>query len=292
MSRKMLMGSILLTLVLILAACATAQPTDTGQDVEAGEEMAGGDHSGGTVVWAEVQDVSDSLDQDKSNHTQSRMVARHVLETLTVVDPATGEIHPGLATSWEVSEDEKEITFKLREGVTFHDGTPFNAEAVKYNFDRTMALTPKAAWQYMGGDKYEATEVVDEYTVKLIFNEPYAAIFTYLSDGATGIDSPAAIEEYGDQYGTDYLVGTGPFKFVEWVPGDHIELVRNDDYNWAPEVFKHDGPAYVDQIIIRDISRGDHNCRRPWRRAKSMWRESANQDVAVPSRVWKVSRGD
>ena len=72
--------------------------------------------SGGTIVWAEVQDVKDSLDQDKSNHTQSRMVARHVLETLTVVDPATGEIHPGLATSWEVSEDEKEITFKSARG--------------------------------------------------------------------------------------------------------------------------------------------------------------------------------
>ena len=131
--------------------------------------------------------------------------------------------------------------------------TPFNAEAVKYNFDRTMELTPKAAWQYMGGDKYEATEVVDEYTVKLIFNEPYAAIFTYLSDGATGIDSPAAIEEYGDQYGIDYLVGTGPFKFVEWVPGDHIELVRNEDYNWAPEFYKHEGPAYVEKIIYRGI---------------------------------------
>jgi len=116
-----------------------------------------------------------------------------------------------------------------------------------------MSLTPKAAWQYMGGDKYEETVVVDEYTVKLVFNEPYAAIFTYLSDGATGIDSPAAIEEYGDEYGVNYLVGTGPFLFVEWVKDDHLTLERNPDYNWAPEFYNHQGPAYLEQVILRDI---------------------------------------
>ena len=249
MSRKVLCSTLLLVLGLLVAACATPPAAEEATAGEAGD----GPRSGGTIVWSESDDIRDSLDQDKSNHTPSRMVARHVLETLIVVDPATGDLHPGLATSWEVSEDGKEITFALREGVTFHDGTPFNAEAVKYNFDRTMSLPPKAAWQYMGGESLAETEVVDEFTVKLHFNEPYAAIFTYLSDGATGIDSPAAIEEYGDDYGVDYLVGTGPFKFVEWVQGDHIELVRNDDYDWAPEFYNHDGPAYVERIIYRGI---------------------------------------
>lgn len=252
----------LICLLLALAGCAAPAPAPVAQPgddvaaepaaVEASEDGMD-DKMGGTVVWVDLQSPRDTLDQDKSNHTQSRMVARHVLETLTVVDPATGEIHPGLATSWEISDDGLEITFQLREGVTFHDGTPFNAEAVKFNFDRTMSLTPKAAWQYMGGERLAGTEVVDEYTVMLTFTEPYAAILTYLSDGATGIDSPAAIEEFGDDYGFEALVGTGPFKFVEFVKDDHTTLIRNEEYNWAPEFYQHEGPAYLDQIIVQDI---------------------------------------
>ena len=107
------MSTILLILALIVSACAGQQAVDTGAG---GEATADGPRSGGTIVWSESDDIRDSLDQDKSNHTPSRMVARHVLETLVVVDPATGEIHPGLATSWEVSEDGKEITLEFAAG--------------------------------------------------------------------------------------------------------------------------------------------------------------------------------
>ena len=187
MRRRLFLYALLAVTLLVIAACAPAEPAaDTSAETGA-EAVSEDDKSGGTVVWVDLASPRDTLDQDKSNHTQSRMLARHVLETLTVVDPATGDITPGLATSWEISDDGLELTFTLRDDVTFHDGTPFNAEAVKYNFDRTMSLTPKAAWQYMGGEKLAETQVVDEYTVKLIYNEPYAAILTYLSDGATGI---------------------------------------------------------------------------------------------------------
>lgn len=208
---------------------------------------------GGTLVFARPGCVDDVLDEDKSNDTAARELGRHVLETLTIVDPATGEIHPGLATSWEVSEDGLEIIFHLREGVKFHDGTPFNAEAVKYNFDRTMKLPPKVAWQFMGGDKFKECQVIDENTVKVVFNQPYAGFLAMLSDGALSIDSPMAIEKYGEEYGVKYLVGTGPFKFVEWVPDDHLTLERNPDYAWAPEFFKHQGPPYLEQYICREM---------------------------------------
>jgi peptide/nickel transport system substrate-binding protein len=245
--------SVLLLGLLVLAGCGSTQESAPAATSGDAAPSASGPKSGGTIIWVDANSPRDTLDQDMSNHTQSRMLARHVLETLVVVDPATGDLYPGLATSWEVSDDALEITFTLREGVTFHDGTPFNAEAVKYNFDRTMSLTPKAAWQFMGGERYEATEVIDEYTVKLIFNEPYAAIFTYLSDGATGIDSPAAIEECGEEYGLNCLVGTGPFTFVEWVPNSHVILNRNEEYAWPSEFYKNRGPAYIDQLIMRDI---------------------------------------
>jgi peptide/nickel transport system substrate-binding protein len=207
---------------------------------------------GGTLTWGQKPACcEDTMDQDKSNNTQCRWNGRHVLETLTVVDPATGTIRPGLATSWEISEDGLEITFKLRQGVKFHDGTPFNAEAVKFNFYRTQSLTPKAAWQYMGGEKFKEAQVVDEYTVKMVFNEPNAGFLTMLSDGALGIDSPAAVEKYGEEYGVKGLVGTGPFMWVEWVQFDHLTFERNPDYAWAPEFYQHQGPAYLEEITCR-----------------------------------------
>ena len=272
MSRKLLVLFIsLISLTLVVAGCVTiqqapsaAQPeTSGGAEVEeveeapaeeaAVEEVSVDDKAGGTLTWAVQNGIRDTLDQDKSNWTPSRYIARHVLETLVVVDPATGEIVPGLATAWEISEDGREITFTLREEVKFHDDTPFNAEAVKFNFDRTVSLTPAAAWQFMGADKFKEAVVVDEYTVKLVYEEPHAGLLPLLSDGALGMDSPAAVEQYGDDYGVKHLVGTGPFKFVEWVKDSHVTLERNDDYNWAPEFYNHQGPAYLEQIIIRDV---------------------------------------
>ena len=106
----------------------------------------------------------------------------------------------------------------------------------------------------LGGDKYEKTEVVDEYTVKVYFNEPAPTFLGNLSDGGMGIDSPTAMEEAGDEYGISVFVGSGPFKFVEWVPDDHVTLVRNDDYNWPSPIFEHTGPPYLDELIWRDMS--------------------------------------
>ena len=93
---------------------------------------------GGELQMAYDVAVADTLNQHRSNFTVSRMVARHVLDCLTWVNPADGTVNPWLADSWEISPDGLEYTFTLRPDVTFHDGTPFNAEAVKANFDTTM----------------------------------------------------------------------------------------------------------------------------------------------------------
>src|SRR5262249_37632704 len=93
---------------------------------------------GSSVTMADATTVGDTLNQHRSNFTVSRMIARHVLETLTWVNPADGSVNPWLAESWEISPDGLVYTFKLKEGVMFHDGTPFNAAAVKANFDDTM----------------------------------------------------------------------------------------------------------------------------------------------------------
>ncbi len=210
---------------------------------------------GGTLVVSHGENVSDTLNQHISNHTPSRMVAHLVLDTLVVVNPKDGSITPSLATSWDVSLDGKAYTFKLRNDVKFHDGTPLNAQAVKYNFDYTVKPDVKHAfaWQAIGGDKYDKTDVVDDYTVKVTFKAPFPSFLINLSDGGMGIDSPTAMDKAGKDYGIKALVGTGPFTFKEWIKGDHITLVRNDNYNVGSPAYKHKGAAYLDQIVYRDV---------------------------------------
>lgn len=161
-----------------------------------------------------------------------------------------GRFVPGLAERWEVSPDGKVYTFYLRKGVKFHDGTPFNAEAVKFSLDRIVdpALKSQKAINMLGA--YDHTEVVDEYTVKVHLKEPYAPFLDSVSQVYIAMVSPAAVQKWGAEY-RDHQVGTGPFMMQEYVPKDHVTLVRNPDYNWAPEFMGHQGPAYLEEITFR-----------------------------------------
>ncbi len=160
---------------------------------------------------------------------------------------------PGLAESWEVSDDGLTYTFYLRHDVIFHDGTPFNAEAVRANIERIVdpdTQSQKAAF-LLG--PFDSVEVIDEYTVAIHLSAPYAPLLDGLAQVYLGIASPAALAQWGPDY-QFHQVGTGPFKFVEYVPNDHLTLVRNDDYNWGPTIYDHSGPAYLDEIEFRFFS--------------------------------------
>ncbi len=161
-----------------------------------------------------------------------------VYDTLVYQDPATGEFVPGLAERWEVSEDGLIYTFYLKKGVKFHDGTPFNAEAVRFNLDRITSpdLASQKARFMLG--PYERTEVVDKYTVRIVLSEPFAPLLGSLSQVYLGMASPTAVEEWGGDYQL-HQVGTGPFSFVEYIPGDHLLLRYNPDYAWGPPVYQH-----------------------------------------------------
>jgi peptide/nickel transport system substrate-binding protein len=224
------------------AALATAPSFARAQDVPQGGEL-----QAGMDVW-----VADTLNQHRSNFTPSRQVARHVLDCLTWVNPADGSVNPWLAESWEMSPDGLEYTFTLKEGVTFHDGTPFNAEAVKANFDNTME-GDSFAYQALGGTAFNAAEVVDDTTLQVTFNEPHATFLLYLSDGGTGIDSPEALAAGGDDYGVTSLVGSGPYKFVEWVKDSHVTLEKNPDYASSPPAFGFSGPTPLDRLTFREV---------------------------------------
>ncbi len=174
-----------------------------------------------------------------------------IYDTLVVFGPDR-QYHGHLAESWEVGAGGREITFYLRKGVTFHDGTEFDAEAVKFNFDRLAnpdLASPGATW--LG--PYERTEVIDKYTVKVIFKEPYSPFLYSLSTEFLAIQSPAAIQKYGDDYGQKAAVGTGPFMFEAWEAGDRITLVRNPNYKWPPFWYENKGPAYFEKVIFYNM---------------------------------------
>jgi peptide/nickel transport system substrate-binding protein len=230
-----------------LAGAAGAPFAAAPSFARAQDAPQGGELQAGMDVW-----VADTLNQHRSNFTPSRMVARHVLDCLTWVNPADGTVNPWLADSWEISPDGLEYTFTLKEGVTFHDGTPFNAEAVKANFDNTME-GDSFAYQALGGTAFNAAEVVDDTTLTVTFNEPHAAFLLYLSDGGTGIDSPEALAAGGDDYGVTSLVGSGPYKFVEWVKDSHVTVEKNPDYASAPPAFGFSGPTPLDRLTFREV---------------------------------------
>ena len=179
----------------------------------------------GTLVYAAQADAV-GLSPVLTNDQVSSVATRHMYENLVRRNPETLELEPWLATSWETPNDTSWV-FHLREGVTFHDGTPFNAEAVKFTFERIKdpeVAAPRASLL----EPVSSIEVVDEYTVRITTDPPYGAFLAALAHTNAAIVSPAAVEEHGDLMRNP--VGTGPFMLEEWLSGDRIIMTRSPDY--------------------------------------------------------------
>ncbi|WP_313618567.1 ABC transporter substrate-binding protein [Agrobacterium sp.] len=191
-----------------------------------------------------------SLDPHVSTATNDFRIAVNIYDGLVRNKPGTLEIEPALATDWTISEDGLTYTFNLRKGVTFHDGAPFNAEAVKFNFDRM--LKEDHAFHSTGPfplafffSSVTNVDVVDDLTVKFTLKEPFAPFMSNLAAPTGLIVSPAAVEKYGAEYGR-HPVGTGPFKFEEWQSNTRVVVSRNDQY-W-------DGAPSLEAVIFRPIT--------------------------------------
>jgi peptide/nickel transport system substrate-binding protein len=180
-------------------------------------------------------------------HGASAGVDRNVYTTVyngLVVPDENLEIQPDLAESWDISEDGLVYTFYLREGIKFHDGTDCDAEAVKWNFDWILDEAKASARRSEIANIQEVT-VVDPLTVQITLQTPFAPFLSIISDRAGYIVSPTARQEFGEDY-TRNPVGTGPFRFVEWVADDHITFERFEDYF-------EEGIPYLDGIRYRPI---------------------------------------
>ncbi len=181
-----------------------------------------------TLTYVQGSDVA-NLDPAKSQSVTSQIVFRHLFNGLVkFADTDMSEIVPDLATSWQSSEDGLTWTFKLREGVTFHDGEPFNAEAVKFNIDRLRAEETGSPVRSQF-NAIASVEVLDPQTVALKLSTPFPTLLELLADDYGAISSPKAVTEMGDDYAV-HPVGTGPYVFQEWVPNDYTRIERNPKY--------------------------------------------------------------
>ena len=254
MHRRLKLVAILAVLALMAVACG-GDGDDGGGSTGEGEGAA----ADATLTFGTSADPV-VLDGALVSDGESLRAIDQMFEGLVTLEPGGTEVVPGLATSWEVSEDGQTYTFQLEEGVKFHDGTDFNAEAVCFNFDRWYNFkgsfqNPAASyyWQTVFGgfsdgktpSLFESCEAPSETEVVLNLTKPSASVLSALALTNFTIASPTALEEYeADKgkvdaegifsptgtYATEHPTGTGPFKFESWERGQALTMVRNDDY--------------------------------------------------------------
>jgi peptide/nickel transport system substrate-binding protein len=189
------------------------------------------------------------LDPARISDDESVEVCEQIFEHLVRYAPDSTEVQPQLAQSWDVDALGVLWTFHLRPGVRFHDGTPLDAAAVVFSFDRQRdPFHPQheADFAYWN-DQYsyiERVEALDPLTVRIRIERPYAPFLSSLAMFPAAIVSPTAVKKWGRDFAT-HPIGTGPFKLADWSPRDRIVIERNDDY-WGPR-------PRVARIVFRDI---------------------------------------
>jgi len=231
---------------------STPAGDDDDDDDDATEEPdddSDGAGSGGSLIHVRSND-SDSLDPQRTIAGPSWLVFSNIYDTL-IGKNMDLEFEPIIAESWEISDDGLTYTFKIRDGMSFHDGTPVNAEAVKFTFDR--ASDPDAPAQALSFiSAYESSEMADESTVVMTLSEPSAPFMSNIAVEYFGILSPTAVEEHGTEFGKN-PVGSGPWIFDEWLEGEQITLVPNPDYVNHRSFVENKGAPRADKLIFKVI---------------------------------------
>ncbi|KIP51682.1 ABC transporter substrate-binding protein [Leucobacter komagatae] len=246
MKRKhLLIPAIALAAALGLSACSAA-----GAGTASPAEAAGDPVVGGSLTYF-ANTEPPVWDGQRIPSLNLNSINSSIFDTL-IAQAEDGTYLPGLASAWEISDDGLTYTFTLREGVTFHDGTPFNAEVLKQNFDRPVN-EPDLATVSNG---IEENVVVDDYTLEVHLSRKNAALLHAFSTPHWPIYSGKVLSEHSSAElaaSPELSIGTGPFKVGEYVKGSRVVLERNEDYDWAPETWEHEGTAYLDEVVVNFV---------------------------------------
>jgi len=234
-----------MALALVAAACGddddddgAVTPTSEAEDVDEGEPQAGGE------ITVGLEAESNSWVPGESALSSAGDNIEHLIFDALLARAENGDVVPYLAESFEMNEELTELTLKLRSGIQFHDGTPANAESVKYSWDNLVIREgSNRRGAFTDNNELVTVEVVDDLTVKFVLPRANGAFPQQLIDPF--LFSPAAHQQFGEDAGSN-PVGTGPFKFVSWTRDDKLVLERNENY-WQ------EGLPYLDKITFRPI---------------------------------------
>ena len=253
------LGGISLSSLALLAACGGTSPTTTAVATAVPSVTSGGRNGSATSGAAtpaqgapasgkqleqfavDIPSDAATLDPGTQYDTSSYSVYGNIYDTLLARDPKTAEIKPFLATSFKIVDDTT-WEFKLKDGITFHNGEPFNADAVKFSLERILTPELKSP-QRANYSLVDRVDVVDPQTARVVTKQPFPALGAYLTTHR--VVPPKYTQEKGADYLAANPVGTGPYKFVEWLKGDHITLEANPQY-W-------NGQPPAKRVIFRTV---------------------------------------
>ncbi|MHB1683108.1 MAG: ABC transporter substrate-binding protein [Bacilli bacterium] len=188
-------------------------------------------------------DTPDTLDPQKTGAALTATILSYVGNTLVTVNPWTHQVAPDLATHWTVSSNNLVYTFTLRKGVTFQDGTPFNAQAMAFTLNRAMNPATHGNIATALLQPVQSVKVLGTYTLQITLKTPYAPFLSVaLSHPDLMAISPTAVRTEGANF-ANKPIGTGPLEVQSYVPGKSLTLVRNPHYHWAPSFFSNKGPV-------------------------------------------------
>lgn len=242
--RNLFLFALVSVALLLFAGCVEGEKLT---DVDGGvEDDADVEEDGGSDTFTVARAVdAEIIDPNNATAEGDIDIIYHLFDGLVRFKNEQLEVEPALATEWSVSDDELTWTFQLRDDVEFHDGTPFNADAVVQSFMRIidedhefhgMIQGSYSYLDYLMGDVLDEVVEVDEYVVEFKLNQKFAPFLTYMGYYSQFIVSPTALEEKGEDF-LNHPVGTGPFVFDTWQKGEYVKLSKNENY-WGdvPEI--------------------------------------------------------
>ena len=210
-----------------------------------------GERAGDLVIAWPADEEPANMDSQVDPYDSTKLLNSFIADPLIRLD-SSGKYIPMLARTWTVSPDGKVWTITLQSGLRFQDGSPVNAEAVKFNIDRIMDPNTHSAElaNFLGASHFQRVDVVNSTTVRVTYSAPVPIALWGFS--VAPIWSPTAVKRYGTSF-QQHLLGRGAFKMTEWVHADHVKFVRDPSYTSGPPWQAHNGPAYLHSITVRFV---------------------------------------